>query len=115
MVQRHGGLRSMLSAPADMLLVATARDSVAYEYSGKSNRDGETYVKTHWGHTEVAVCCSWTSSCLPGMAWERHDAMTLPTALPDNTLLQVPDLALMKKLYAGVAGSLCPNDCGFAA
>lgn len=54
MVQRHGGMRSMLSAPADMLLVATARDSVAYEYSGRSNRDGETYVKTHWGHTEVS-------------------------------------------------------------
>lgn len=43
----------MLSAPADVLLVATARDAITYAYTGKSNRDGETYVKTAWGHTEV--------------------------------------------------------------
>jgi hypothetical protein len=46
-------VRGMISAPSNGLLLLTARDAIKYEYSGKSNRDSGTYVKTSWGHTEV--------------------------------------------------------------
>jgi hypothetical protein len=44
----------MVAAPADVPLLVTARDAIAYEYPGKANRDSGTYIKTSWGHTDVS-------------------------------------------------------------
>ena len=52
-VEQHRGVRGMIAAPADVPLLVTGRDSVAYEYPGKANRDSGTYIKTSWGHTDV--------------------------------------------------------------
>lgn len=56
LLQRHrGGARGFLSPP-DLPLFATARDAVAYDFTGKYNRDTATHVAAPYGYTEV--CCS---------------------------------------------------------
>lgn len=99
-VEQQGGLRGMLSTPADVLLVATARDALAYEYSGKSNRDGETYVKTSWGHTEVSCCIMLTCSVrfLRFIRLPPRQSLTQPAAVTP-----------------GVAAAVRGHNCGAAA
>ncbi len=50
--QQGGGARGFMSPP-DLPLVATARDALAYEYTGKSNRDSGAHVQAAYGATEV--------------------------------------------------------------
>ncbi len=55
-ISKHGeGGRGFLGVPAEVPLIATARDGVAFEFTDKRNNDAGTHIKATGGHANVRI------------------------------------------------------------